>query len=170
MEGTDISPEKLKEQIAEFRRSAGLTHCELARMLDMPVCFTEILENGILVRSKDEGYTLWKGNLFTRRELDAFAAALKRVNGGKPEGRNTDEEFVFYCPVTVSSFAIERDMKAAADVRAYVSSCEKQIACMLGMKARLYYRQMCMCGRKNAAEMIMQRVFELLNRGIYRCR
>lgn len=162
MEGMDITPESMMKQIARFRRSAGMTHSELARMLNVPVCFTEILENGILVRGGDGCIEPWNGSLFSRKELTAIASALS--NEAWYSGRKRDDEFVFYCPVTVSGSAIEGEMQVITDEKQLFSNLHSQLAGVMGMKMRLYCAQMNMCGRVGAADMVMQGVLAMLNK------
>lgn len=170
MEEMDIKPEYLMKQIAQFRKSAGLTHGELAQLLDVPVCFTEILENGILVRDADGKYESWYDCLLSRRERLTIAAALSRARETQPLGRKPDDEFVFYCPLTVSGSAIEQEMQVVADEKQFFSKLYSQLACVLGIKMRLYYAKMCMCGRMGAADIIMQSVLSMLRRSMRHCR
>ena len=54
----DISKlyEEVAHKVSEIRRASGLSHWELADKLGVPVCYTEILENGILVQKTSSCY------------------------------------------------------------------------------------------------------------------
>ena len=170
MKGMDIAPGNLMKRIAQFRRNSDLTHLELSNQLGVPVCFTEILENGVLIRGKDGRHMLWPGDLFSEHELEMVARGLPEEGEMQLRDENSTDEFVFYCPVTVSGSAIERELQFIIEKSNLHSHIETQVACLLALKARLYHRQMCMCGRKAAADVVLQRVSAVLRRGMRCCR
>lgn len=158
MEGTDISPEKLTKQIAQARKAAGMSHWEFARMLDVPVCFTEILENGILFCDGENHFSRWPGCPLTGVELGKIAGALSGGAGSLPGKQRIDEEFVFYYPITVNSNALMDEARCIADCSEPVSYREKHIAYDLGMKYRIFHGQTCMQNGREAADAVKERV------------
>ena len=51
-------------KLAQARRASGLSQWDFANKLGVPACFTDILENGILV-AQDNQYLRWNSCPFT---------------------------------------------------------------------------------------------------------
>ena len=96
-------------------------------------------------------------------------ALSEEIRRKLPSGRQEDE-FVFYCPVTVSSSAIEREVQTIADGENQLSYIRMQIGGGLALKIRLYCKHMRLCGRNEAAERNKDHLLSLLNDSLRGCR
>lgn len=160
----DISKlyEEVAHKVSEIRRASGLSHWELADKLGVPVCYTEILENGILVQKDGKRFLRWRGCPFEKEELLKISKQLPNRIAPNPCARAIDSETVFFCPVTINSAAIFDELQGLAkcqDITAYLT---RQVVGWFTLKYRLFYRQFCLRhGRKNA-ELLKQRLLSTL--------
>lgn len=152
---------EVSRKISEVRRASRLSHCELAAKLGIPIWYSEILENGILVPTDDKRYRRWSSCLFTKEELLRISRQLS--SGIVPSSRvqPLDSETVFFCPVTINSSAVFAELRSLARIHAF-ELCLPQVVSGFSLKYRLLYRQVyAKSGRRNA-ELMRQRLLSFL--------
>lgn len=162
----DISKlyEEVAHMVSEARRASGLSHWELADKLGVPVCYTEILENGILVQKGGNRFLRWRDCPFEKEELIKISRQLPNRIDPNPCVRAVDSETVFFCPVTINSAAVFHELQGLANHQDITAHLTRQGAGRFTLKYRLFYRQFCIRhGRKNA-ELMKQRLLSMLGK------
>ena len=170
-----MEAEIFMEQIRRERRAAGATQKEFADVLGLPVWAMDVLENGVLLGPAGEKLSAM--DLMTRQEMEVLRSKLG--SGMQMDDRRSrrvtapDDEMVFYFPVTVSSRALEAEVKAL--VRMIDASRLTRTAwdapwcggCALMMfKIKTYYLQMTRMGRADAARGMLNRFLELIENAL----
>lgn len=150
-------------RITEVRRMAGLSHYELAEKLGVPVSYTEILENGILVTADNRRYMRWNECLFTKEELARISRQLSVCIGFNPRARALAPETVFFCPVTINHSAVMKELQSLAECSDLSSYLTKQKVGIFSLKYRLLYRQICVKTDKRNAELMQQKLLSVLD-------
>ena len=152
--------EELGRQIAEIRKNTGISHFELAKLLEVPVCFTEILENGLWISEDGRRLTRWKSNPFTQEELAAISDRIS--NGISIKPHTSEPETVFFYPITISDTAIFDEIHSIANQKDFTTLRMHQSACELGLRFRIFYNQQCIQNGKENADILRRRLVSVI--------
>lgn len=159
--------EEVSRKFSGVRRASGLSHYEFAAKLGIPVWYSEILENGILISTEDKRYLRWSSCPFAKEELLRISRKLSNGIASSPRVRPLDSETVFFCPVTINSRGVFDELRSLVRVHA-PESCLLQVVGGFSLKYRLLYRQLCAKNGRRNAELMRQRMLSFL--GAYRAR
>lgn len=153
---------EVSRKIAQTRRTLGISHCELADRLGIPPCYTEILENGIMVFDSDQRCSRWNGCPFTGEELSSISRKLSEEVTLASRAQAPDPETVFFCPVTISSTSVLDDLRSLARDQDAVPRMRQRVVGRFGMKYRLLYHQLCLQSGRKAAELMKREILALI--------
>ena len=155
--------EEVGTKITMARRASGLNQWEFSQKLGIPVCFMDILENGILVADENHRYVRWAGCIFSERELTRISNRLEKEFGSLPGASAADSETVFFCPITLNSNSAIDEIQIVAnhnDLSAYMV---QHIANLIGIKYRISYAQTRLAKGRETADAMKQRVLSVLS-------
>lgn len=155
--------EEIGAKLAQARRVSGLSQWEFANRLGVPVYFTEILENGILVSDNDNHYLRWNGCPFTREELTRISNQLAKGVVSRMNVSQSDPETVFFCPITVNSNSIIDEIHTIAGQNDLFSFLMHHVTGSLFVKHRISYERICFTRGRKAAEAMKRRVSSVLS-------
>lgn len=156
--------EEVARKISEVRRASGLSHFELSGKLSVPICYTEILENGILIQADDKSILPWNACPFTKEELLRISRQLSKGISSRSSVRSINSETVFFCPVTISSTVVFDELQRLAKCRNLTVYLARQASDGFSMKYRLFFKQFYLKHGKKNADLLKRRLLSVLDK------